>query len=474
MLRYILRRIAISIPTLLLISLAVFGLSHCAPGDPVARFFGEEAIPQSFDLDQNAENYRRKAARLGLDMPVFYGALTTAVFPDTVWKIYPLDRRDRLVAIAAQNGAWEATCAFERAVFQVLRTVETLPDSLPQKPLLRLALLELSTEKRLDRLAEVVYTSDTICRIISVSQPKLRTDMDFLRDKTATVCRRNVPIQAWIPAFYWYGTNNQYHHWLVGFLTGNWGLTKKQLPVWEELKPALFATLSINGIALFFAYLISIPLGVEMARRKGRALDRWAQRTLVFLHAMPVFWVGALLVLLFCSPILGKPIIHNPYLDISDAWNMSRQSFPDWFSQKLPKFLLPILVMTLYALSLIALQMRGGMLETLGSDYIRTARAKGVPEDDVYWMHAFRNAMFPVITIFSAVFSAMFTGSLVIETMFNFPGMGLKAQTAFMGHDLAVLSAILMASAVLAMLGNLLADFLYAWADPRVRFVAKQ
>jgi peptide/nickel transport system permease protein len=89
-------------------------------------------------------------------------------------------------------------------------------------------------------------------------------------------------------------------------------------------------------------------------------------------------------------------------------------------------------------------------------------------------MHAFRNAMFPVITIFSAVFSAMFTGSLVIETMFNFPGMGLKAQTAFMGHDLAVLSAILMASAVLAMLGNLLADFLYAWADPRVRFVAKQ
>jgi peptide/nickel transport system permease protein len=474
MLRYVLRRIAISIPTLLLISLAVFGLSHSAPGDPVVSAFGEEALQYSFDVNQNADNYRRKAALLGIDKPLFYAALTTAVYPDTTWGVYPLDRRNRLVAMAAQNGDWGATCAFEKAVFQALQTVDILPDTLQEKPVLRLVLLDLSTQNRLDRLEEVFHKTDSMCRPIENTSPAFRAVMDTLRDKTAAVCQTSNPLKKWTPAVCWYGTNNQYHHWLVGFLTGNWGLTKKQLPVWQELKPALFATLSINGISLFFAYLISIPLGVEMARRKGRCFDRWIQRVLVFLHAMPVFWVGSLLVLLFCSPLVGKPIIPNPYLDISDAWNMSRESFPAWFSGKLPKFLLPILVMTLYSLSIITLQMRGGMLETLGADYIRTARAKGVPEDDVYWIHAFRNAMFPAITLFSSVFSAMLTGSLVIETLFNFPGMGLKAQTAFMGHDLAVLSAILMAGAVFTMLGNLLADLMYVWADPRVRFVSEK
>jgi ABC-type dipeptide/oligopeptide/nickel transport system permease component len=131
-------------------------------------------------------------------------------------------------------------------------------------------------------------------------------------------------------------------------------------------------------------------------------------------------------------------------------------------------------VLTLYALASITLQMRGGMLETLGLDYIRTARAKGVKEDEVFWTHAFRNALFPVITIFASVFPALFTGSLVIETLFNFPGMGQKAQTAFQEHDLAILSAILMAAAIFTILGNLVADILYAVADPRVRFVSEK
>jgi len=125
----------------------------------------------------------------------------------------------------------------------------------------------------------------------------------------------------------------------------------------------------------------------------------------------------------------------------------------------------------MYSLAIISIQMRGGMVETLGQDYIRTARAKGVREEDVYWTHAFRNAVFPIITIFGSVFPALFTGSLVIETLFNFPGMGQKAQEAFLSQDLAILSAILMAAAVLTISGNLVADMMYAWVDPRVRYV---
>jgi peptide/nickel transport system permease protein len=110
------------------------------------------------------------------------------------------------------------------------------------------------------------------------------------------------------------------------------------------------------------------------------------------------------------------------------------------------------------------------MLETLRQDYIRTARAKGLNDDYIYWKHAFRNALFPIITLFGAMLPALLTGSLVVETLFNFPGLGLKTQTAFLNHDLATLSAILMAVAMLTIAGNLVADLMYALADPRVRF----
>jgi len=471
MLRYFLRRLLISIPTLLIISLAVFGLGRCAPGDPVAISLGDEMALQA-DPVRYANTYMRKAAEFGLDKPLFYASLGTAAYPDSLWKIYPLDRRQRLSKIIGQNGNWPATRAFELAVIETLSAFYTvLPDTLKQRPYLELALLNLSTQDLLDNLKSSFLQADSICNTISPQPAQLRARMDALKGKTDAVCGNILSGKLLTPAIHWYGLHNQYHQWLIGFLTGNWGLSKNQRPVIQELKPALFATMAINAMAILFAYLISIPLGVAMARRKGRAFDRWTQRILVFIMAMPVFWMGGLLVMLFGSKIFGEPLIANPYLDISDAWNMGSEAFGDWFSNKLPKFVLPILVLTMYSLAIISIQMRGGMVETLGQDYIRTARAKGVREEDVYWTHAFRNAVFPIITIFGSVFPALFTGSLVIETLFNFPGMGQKAQEAFLSQDLAILSAILMAAAVLTISGNLVADMMYAWVDPRVRYV---
>ena len=471
MLRYVLRRLFIAIPTLLIISLAVFGLSKCAPGDPVENIFGED-ITGSSDQIFLAERYRQKASLIGIDKPLFYCTMSLAAFPDSLWNVFPLERRTWLSNLTAQNGNWPANGAFEAALQRTFKTMEGLPDSLRQKPYLRLALLQLSTQSKLDKLERDFQQVDSICLPLRTTFPQLRNNLDTLGGKTTQACKAVLPSKLLLPALHWYGLNNQYHYWLSGFLRGNLGLTKKQIPVWQELKPALLATLAVNLIAIFFAYLISIPLGVEMARRKNAAFDRLVKRALILLHAMPVFWLGGLLVIFFCSPIWGKPLIENPYLDISDSWNMNSQSFLNWFFSKVHKFVLPILVLILYAVTMITLQMRGGMLETLGLDYIRTARAKGVSDENVYWVHAFRNALFPVITIFASVFPALFTGSLVIETLFNFPGMGQKAQTAFLSQDLTILSAILLTAAVFTILGNLIADLLYALADPRVRFVS--
>ncbi len=141
-----------------------------------------------------------------------------------------------------------------------------------------------------------------------------------------------------------------------------------------------------------------------------------------------------------------------------------------WLVQHAGKLVLPVLTLLVHILAILTLQMRSSMLEVLDQDYIKTARAKGLSERAVHGKHAFKNALFPLITIFGGVFPVIFAGSLVIEYLFNYPGMGTKTQSAFMNQDYPILYTILMIAAVLTILGSLVADLLYAWVDPRVRF----
>ena len=489
MLKYLLRRILLALPTLLVISFLAFSLGKCAPGDPVVNVFGEDTY-NTLDPEQQAEKYRPNAVRLGLDGPTFYLTLTTTAYPDTLWRIFPIERRERLEKMIGQTGNWPAVKDLDKAVSEVVRAIEALPQNLPQSAQLlselpflvradRLALLD-SAVNRLNLLADKISgpgfsesspnLASTEFRKPVTSNPRLANALLRL-DSSAYILRtQKFPDKLRRPALHWHGIENQYHQWIKGFLTGDLGLTRRRVDVWVDLQSSLLSTLTISSLALLLAYLIAVPLGVEMARHKGRWLDRWGKRTLFFLFSMPVFWLGGLLLMIFTNTEWGHNILPSIYFDVQDAWQPGKTTFGGWWSANASKCVLPIIILALHAVAILALQMRGGMLGTLGEDYIRTAKAKGVGAEEVYWSHAFRNALFPIITIFASILPAVFTGSLVIEALFNFPGMGNKTFEAFHGNDLPLLSAIMMIAATLTILGNLLADVLYAWADPRVRF----
>lgn len=468
MFRYILRRLLISLPTIFMVCLIVFALNKCAPGDPVEEVLGQNYRPP---IDPEAQGiiYRNKAAQLGLDAPVFFFSLTTAAYPDTMWKIYPPDRRSKLASLLEQTGNWTTTRTYDAALNHVMREMERMPDSNAAKPHLFLQLQSLVTVDRLEKIPYHLHLADSIAATTAVVQPQMAAALDSLDLAVNHLQNSMIPANHYLPKIHWY-PENQFGHWMQALFHGNWGITLSNKPVWPEVKISLYYSMAVNLIALALAYLIAVPLGVAMARSKGKRLDRWSKRSLFFVSAMPVFWMGGLLAILVTAKIFSKPLIASPYLSISDQWIPGSESFVWWFFANFYKFALPITVLTLHAVAVIAVQMRGGMLENLGLDYIRTARAKGVGENQVMWKHAFRNALFPIITIFGSLFPALFTGSLVIETMFNYPGIGLKTQNAFGNHDLSTLSFILIAAAVLTILGNLVADILYAVADPRVRF----
>ncbi|MEO6759850.1 MAG: ABC transporter permease [Saprospiraceae bacterium] len=458
MLLYLFRRLIFALITLLLLSMVVFGMVKYAPTDTLLT--ADDMLNEKVSYSQQIEKASWKAASLHLNLPVFYFSLTTADRPDTLDRIFPFRRREVLLGLLGQSGNWPAVQQYEaawRAADEAARR-----DTAAQAKDLRAALTDLRETQQLtaiDQQAEAIRQQG--------AATALRLPLESLVRAAQILHTDLQPGKQWLPALHWYGFKNQYHRWLSGFLTGDLGQSVNSgRPVWATLQFPLFTTLLVSGLSFFLAFQISIPLGILMARRGGR-FDRFNRWLLLLLYSMPAFWLGGLLLLVFATPHTGLYWINGINLMAYDA---AEGPFLVWAAQNANKFILPVLTLTLHALALITLQVRGGIRAVMPLDFIRTARAKGAPERTVFRQHAFRNSLIPLITIFTGVFPALFAGSVVVEYLFNFPGMGLKTYEAYLYEDYPVLFAILMLGAVMTVVGNFLGDVLYAWADPRVRF----
>ncbi len=472
MFRYLAKRLLLFIPTLLLVSLLAFGLSRMAPGDPVSQYlvddrFGNITKPADF---LNAENaYRQAASTLNLDQPAFYFSFTQAAFPDTLYKVAVPFRRETLQKLIAQYGNWPQIESWYQGIRSLDLKILALPDSLQ--------LVSSSSFSQPLRELYVAYDSEVITSRLGEMEMALHSypalaanlgeDFDDLKKKYEAVLAEATPGLLKIPAFRWNGLDNQYHRWLSSFLKGDFGISVyERKPVREKVLPALFWTAVINLAAILLAFLLAVPLGIWSAVKRGKTFDRVATLGLFVLYSLPTFWVGTLLVIFFTTKEYGMDIFAGPglgYIPTGTPW---------WekISLAMPHLLLPILCIVYPSLAFISRQARSGMSDVLGQDYMRTARAKGLPERKVIWQHGFRNALFPVITLLASVLPAAIAGSVVIEVIFNIPGMGWLMWNAIFQKDWPIVFTILMLGSVLTIAGMLLADVLYAIVDPRVRF----
>ena len=215
MFRYLLRRLLLSIPTLLVISWVIFGLNKCAPGDPVTTIYGED-LTSGFDLKQQSASYRLKAARLGLDRPDFYFSLTTTAYPDTLYRIFPPERRLRLTRLAGQVHNWPLVSRYEQSLMSTLLLVDQTPDSLPQKTQLRRAMSDLLSIQQV----EFLDTARQFMRRAATGlpgNPAFSTTLDSLDNAVSELQSASQKRYFPQPAFYWYGLDNQYYNWISGF-----------------------------------------------------------------------------------------------------------------------------------------------------------------------------------------------------------------------------------------------------------------
>ena len=233
--------------------------------------------------------------------------------------------------------------------------------------------------------------------------------------------------------------------------------------VTEKIVERLPITLTINVWSLLLILGLAVPLGVVAAVRPGGLFDRLTTVFVFIGYSMPSFWLALLCMALFGVTLRWLPISGIHSLDYESFGLIRRGLDTAWH------LLLPIGIAAFVSLAGMSRYMRSSMVEVLRQDYIRTARAKGVPEPRILFHHGLRNALLPVITILGLSLPDLIGGSVIAETIFSIPGMGRLFYEAVMARDYPVVMALVTMGAVLTMLGNLLADLGYAWADPRIR-----
>ncbi len=249
----------------------------------------------------------------------------------------------------------------------------------------------------------------------------------------------------------------RYLHWIVGMLTGDFGVSYTySVPVRQLVAERVMVSLPLALIAIVLSTAIAIPVGVLSAARRGRAADAAMMGVAQVGVAIPNFWLGLLLILLFA--------IRLPWLPAS--------GFPGWGGggvAALRALVLPALALALPQGAILARVTRAAVIETLGEDFVRTARAKGLTHSAALWRHAVPNALVPVVTLIGLQFSFLLAGTVIVENVFTLPGLGRLVFQAIAQRDLIVVQDLVVLLAGSVIVVNFLVDLAAAWIDPRLR-----
>lgn len=491
MLQYVLKRVLIFIPTLVVISLLTFVLSQLAPGDPVEQMLNQNPGSEGQGSQKLAteQAYQELRHDLGLDLPIFYLTITNATSSDTLYKIPKRRHRESLERLSYDYGNWEdvqryylSLKEFENLVYFTDQTSEN------NKGLRRLRdkISEAYGEPNDERIQRIlgsmneVFTSTTSLQNLGVKFKEVQANYELMKEQAN-------PYRKYIPSINWYGFSNQYHNWFfgdkpwffgekenylsAGFLRGDFGISyQDRRPVSSILWDSIAWTFPISLLSILIAYSIAIPIGVFAAVKRGTKAEQAVSTTLFILYSLPNFWIATMLIIYLCG---------GDYLDwfppaVSLMYNPPNAGFMEVAGNTAFHLVLPMIVWTYGSLAFISRQMRGGMLSVLNQDFVRTARAKGLKDSKVVWKHALRNSLLPIITLFAAVFPLAISGSFVIEYIFSIPGMGKVSFDALVARNYPVVFTVMMFTGILTLVGTLVADLLYAVVDPRISYSGRK
>lgn len=480
---YALKRVLLMVPTFFAVSLVVFLVMNLAPGSPAAQALiaGDAASGQSGALaGQRRESYRRFKEVFGLDKPIL---LNTR---------FRLDRR-RVREAAAEVMQLGRPVSVSRRIEAQERledwgwyAVPALVDLLASDP-----------ERSVRAFAARQLTFAARRPLISRSRPRLTPEE---RARNRETFAANESLAAWglgeddgpereaeVVAFWtgwrrenaasweWSGAakarillfDTRFARYWGNLLRLDFGTSHRDgRPVLQTVAGKLRYSVALGLLSVLFMYAVAVPLGVWSATHRDTLADRVLTVALFGLFSLPTFFVGVVLLGLLSrgTPFAVFPTAGFESLDAGHMTTLEHLADVAWH------LVLPVFCLSVSNLAVLSRYARAGLLEVVRSDYVRTARAKGLPEVVVIWKHAARNGMIPILTLLATLLPALVGGSVVVEVVFGIPGMGLYMFESIQSRDYNAVMAILLISCALTLVGMLLSDLSYALVDPRITF----
>nr|WP_321444119.1 ABC transporter permease subunit [uncultured Cohaesibacter sp.] len=269
----------------------------------------------------------------------------------------------------------------------------------------------------------------------------------------------------------------QYFDYVTGLFQGDFGMSMStRRPVWDEFFALFPATLELSFVAIIIAVSIGIPAGVIAAVKRGSFFDHSVMTTALVGYSMPIFWWALLMIILFSgilqwTPVSGRISVMFYFEPVTGFMLIDSllSGEEGAFQSAVSHLILPSFVLATIPMAVIARQTRSAMLEVLGEDYVRTARAKGLTKFRVIGLHALRNALIPVVTTIGLQVGVLLAGAILTETIFSWPGIGKWMVDSISRRDYQVVQGGLLMIAVLVMSVNLIVDLLYGLINPRIR-----
>ncbi|MBC7419358.1 MAG: ABC transporter permease [Bdellovibrio sp.] len=257
----------------------------------------------------------------------------------------------------------------------------------------------------------------------------------------------------------------RYFAWVSDISTGDLGYSRTyRIPVTEMMLPALLATFILSMASLIFSLIVAIPLGILCALKPNSKVD-YAVNLFSFAGiSVPSFWLGIVLIIIFAVNLGWLP---------AGGYQTTGMQYSSWFAEMMDKgkyLILPMVSLSIQSIGRFSRFTRSAMLEAMRNDFIRTAKAKGLSNQVVIWKHGFRNALIPLITIIAISFSSIFSGALITETLFAYPGVGRLIYSSIIGNDFNVAMVSFVISVSMVLLMSLVSDILYGVVDPRISY----
>jgi peptide/nickel transport system permease protein len=440
MLQYVTKRILWAITTIFVVMVLVFFLSKYAPNDPVLAVTKSNDQAQSDKSDMQL--YKKTAVQLGLDKPVFYFDIASKNQPDTLYKILSKRERQTVKKLLAVPLDWRLLQNFRKVITENLKATNTLTKND------YLLLLDMD---------DTVQISTHISNMMSTYDDE---NLKKIKSLQLILFLKKLKSTDLFPSFRWYGYDNEFHFWISNFLKGKFGNSyldgrSVSAKIWEAFR----LTFWMNLFVLLISYGLAIPFSIYLASIHTSRFNKFIQSLMFVIHSIPLFLIATFTVIFFTNNYYHLKFFPNIGLSNTEVFSI----------ENIPNFILPILCIAIPYIVHITIPLYISMVNEIEKNYAVFAISKGISKKDLISNHVFKNAIFPLIQMISGVLPFLFVGSFIVELIFNLPGMGQLIYTSLLYQDWPIVFAAIAIIGILIVLGNIIADILLTFADPRIK-----